>query len=125
LPVDSVEEYFNHFPVLEIYFTFYRPLLYHNGQPTQNCQVLRTHVQHLKEGDRVILKGPQLITAQKIHKGEQHIENPAYLNLKIFTEQFYEPAAKLLGANLTGFIFEQQYQRKEDRVPVKAMAQGL
>ena len=36
LPVDSVEEYFEHFPVLEIDFTFYRPLLDQNGQPTQN-----------------------------------------------------------------------------------------
>jgi hypothetical protein len=27
LPVDSVEEYFQHFSVLEIDFTFYRPLL--------------------------------------------------------------------------------------------------
>jgi hypothetical protein len=27
LPVDSVGEYFEHFPVLEIDFTFYRPLL--------------------------------------------------------------------------------------------------
>ncbi|MFZ2089598.1 MAG: hypothetical protein WAU47_13585, partial [Desulfobaccales bacterium] len=26
LPVDSVAEYFEHFPVLEIDFTFYRPL---------------------------------------------------------------------------------------------------
>jgi hypothetical protein len=44
---------------------------------------------------------------------------------KIFTTQFYEPAVNLLGASLTGFIFEQEYQRKEDRVPVKAMALAL
>ena len=68
LPVDSVEEYFEHFPVLEIDFTFYRPLLDQNGQPTQNYQVLKTYARHLKEGDRIILKVPQLITAQKIRK---------------------------------------------------------
>ena len=125
LPVDSVEEYFEHFPVLEIDFTFYRPLLDQNGQPTQNYQVLKTYARHLKEGDRIILKVPQMITAQKIRRGDQHIENPAYLNPKIFTEQFYEPAVNLLGANLTGFIFEQEYQRKEDRAPVNEMAQAL
>ena len=125
LPVDSVEEYFEHFPVLEIDFTFYRPLLDQDGQPTQNYQVLKTYSRHLKEGDRIILKVPQLITAQKIRKGDQHIKNEAYLNPTIFTEQFYEPAVNLLGANLTGFIFEQEYQRKEDRAPVNEMAQAL
>ena len=125
LPVDSVEEYFEHFPVLEIDFTFYRLLLDEHGQPTQNYQVLKSYSRHLKEGDRIILKVPQLVTAQKIRKGDQRIENPAYLNPKIFIGQFYEPAVNLLGANLTGFIFEQEYQRKEDRVPVSKMAQAL
>ena len=125
LPVDSVEEYFEHFSVLEIDFTFYRPLLDQNGQITQNHQVLKTYARHLKEGDRIILKVPQLITAQKIHRGNQYIENPAYLNPIIFTKQFYEPAVNLLGANLTGFIFEQEYQRKEDRAPVVEMARDL
>jgi len=31
-----VGEYFEHFPVLEIDFTFYRLLLDQEGQPTQN-----------------------------------------------------------------------------------------
>jgi uncharacterized protein YecE (DUF72 family) len=125
LPVDSVEEYFEHFSVLEIDFTFYRPLLDHNGQPTQNYQVLKTYSRHLKKGDRIILKVPQLITAQKIRKGDQFTQNEAYLSPAIFTEQFYTPAVNLLGANLTGFIFEQEYQRKEDRAPVNEMAQAL
>jgi uncharacterized protein YecE (DUF72 family) len=125
LPVDSVEEYFEHFLVLEIDFTYYRPLLGNDGQPTQNYQLLRTYSRHLKEGDRLILKVPQLISAQKIRRGDQRIENPAYLNPKIFTEQFYEPAVKVLGPTLTGFIFEQEYQRKEDRPSVKDMAQAL
>ncbi len=125
LPVDSVEEYFEHFPVLEIDFIFYRPLLDQNGQPNQNYAVLKNYAKHLKEGDRIILKVPQMVMAQKIRKGDYHVENPAYLNPKIFTEQFYEPAINLLGANLTGFIFEQEYQRKEDRLPVIKMAYGL
>ena len=125
LPVDSVEEYFEHFSVLEIDFTFYRPLLDQNAQPTQNYQVLKTYARHLKDGDRIILKVPQMITAQKIHKGDQYIENPSYLNPKIFTEQFYRPAINLLGDHLSGFIFEQEYHRKEDRVPVVEMALNL
>jgi uncharacterized protein YecE (DUF72 family) len=125
LPVASVEEYFSHFSVLEIDFTFYRPLLDHQAQPTQNYQVLKTYARHLKDGDRVILKVPQMITAQKFHRGDQHIENPSYLNPKIFTEQFYRPAINLLDANLSGFIFEQEYQRKEDRAPVVEMALAL
>jgi Protein of unknown function DUF72 len=125
LPVESVEEYFEHFPVLEIDFIFYRPLLEPNGQPNQNYHVLTHCAKHLKEGNRIILKVPQMVMAQKIRKGDYHVANPAYLNPKIFTEQFYEPAVNLLGANLTGFIFEQEYQRKEDRLPVVKMAYGL
>jgi Protein of unknown function DUF72 len=125
LPVDSVEEYFEHFPVLEIDFIFYRPLLDQNGQPNQNYQVLKTYARHLKDGNRIILKVPQMVMAQKIRKGDYYVANPAYLNPKIFTEQFYEPAITLLGANLTGFIFEQEYQRKDDRLPVVKMAYGL
>jgi uncharacterized protein YecE (DUF72 family) len=125
LPVDSVGEYFDHFAVLEIDFTFYRPLLDQNGQPTQNYEVLKSYARHLKEGDRLILKVPQIITAQKVHKGDQYVKNPAYLNPTIFTKQFFEPAVNLLGANLTGFIFEQEYQRKEDRSAVKEMALAL
>ena len=108
LPVGSVVEYFEHFPVLEIDFIFYRPLLDPNGQPNQNYAVLKKYAKHLKEGDRIILKVPQMVMAQKIRKGDYHVANPAYLNPKIFTEQFYEPAINLLGANLTGFIFEQE-----------------
>lgn len=124
LPVDSLEEYFEHFPVLEIDFTFYRPLLT-DGKPTQNYRVLNTYARHLKDRDRLILKVPQMTMAQKIRKGGLFIENQAYLNPKIFTEQFYDPAVTLLGANLTGFIFEQEYQRKEDRTPVVEMARAL
>src|SRR5208337_4822117 len=125
LPVDSVEEYFEHFPVLEIDFTFYRVLLDQDGQPGQNYHVLENYRRYLKEGDRLILKVPQVITAQKVHRGEQYIENEAYLNSKIFTEQFYKPAVNLLGSNLTGFIFEQEYQRQKDRTPVNEMTREL
>src|SRR5208337_1738756 len=118
LPVDSVGEYFEHFPVLEIDFTFYRLLLDQDGQHPQNYRVLENYRRYLKEGNRLILKVPQIITAQKMHRGDQFLENDAYLNPTIFTEQFYKPAVNLLGSNLTGFIFEQEYQRQKDRTPV-------
>ncbi len=88
LPVDSVEDYFEHFPVLEIDYTFYQLLLDQRGQHTPNHKVLENYRRHLKDDDRLILKVPQLITAQRIHKGEQYLENESYLNPKIFTEQF-------------------------------------
>jgi uncharacterized protein YecE (DUF72 family) len=49
LPVESVTEYFEHFPLLEIDYTFYRPLLESTGNPTQNFHVLKTYRQHMKE----------------------------------------------------------------------------
>jgi hypothetical protein len=125
LPVDSVEEYFAHFQVLEIDFTFYRPLLGKDGKPAQNYEVLKAYSRHLRAGDRLILKVPQITMAQKIRKGEHLLENEGYLNPRIFIEQFYEPAVNLLGSNLTGFIFEQEYQRKEDRPTVNEMARDL
>jgi len=51
LPIDSVEEYFEHFPVLEIDFTFYRLLLEKDGRPTQNYHVLREYRKYLGERD--------------------------------------------------------------------------
>ena len=60
LPVDSVAEYFEHFPVLEIDFTFYRPLRDQNSNPTQTFQVLKACQQHLRDGDALILKVPQV-----------------------------------------------------------------
>jgi hypothetical protein len=40
VPVESVQEYFEHFPVLEIDYTFYRLLRDEKGNPTQNYHVL-------------------------------------------------------------------------------------
>jgi len=125
LPIDSVEEYFEHFPVLEIDFTFYRLLLEKDGRPTQNYHVLREYRKYLGEKDQLVLKVPQLIFAQKLRRGGNYVANEAYLNAAIFTNQFYKPAVELLGSNLSAFIFEQEYQRKQDRSPVEEMASAL
>ena len=125
LPVESVIEYFEHFPLLEIDYTFYRLLLEKDGKPTQNFHVLRNYRQQIKEGDLLLLKVPQVIIARKLRREAGFAENDTYLNAEIFAKQFYEPAKEILGSCLHGFIFEQEYQVKNDRVPVAKLAQDL
>ena len=122
LPVESVQEYFEHFPILELDYTFYRPLQEPDGEPTPNYHVLKNYQRYLGKNDRIILKAPQEICAPKISRGKESIPNPNYLNPRAFEEQFYTPAVKILGANLAGIVFEQEYQRKNDRVPVDRLA---
>ena len=79
----------------------------------------------MKEKDRVVLKVPQIISAQKVRRGGKYVENETYLNAEIFSKGFYEPAVEILNSNLNGMIFEQEYQRKKERVPVKQLADDL
>ena len=125
LPVESVEEYFQHFSVLELDFTFYRVLVDKDGEPTQNHHVLRTYRRHLCEQDRLLLKVPQVVFAKRLWRGGKFVENPDYLNPDIFVDQFYVPATDLLGHHLKGFIFEQEYQPKKERIPPAECAEGL
>jgi uncharacterized protein YecE (DUF72 family) len=125
MPVENVAEYFEHFPLLEIDYTFYRPLLEKDGKPTQNFQVLKKYRQHIKDGDLVLLKVPQIVIARKLKRGSAFIENENYLNSEIFTKQFYQPAVEILGPCLNGFIFEQEYHSKNDRFPVSKLSQDL
>jgi uncharacterized protein YecE (DUF72 family) len=124
LPVDSVREYFKHFSILELDYTFYRPLLTPEGEPTSNYYVLRNYTHYLEEDDRIVLKVPQEVCAIKIRQGNQTVVNPHYLNSRVFLDQFYHPANKLLGSNLAGMLFEQEYQRLEDRIPIPHLASG-
>ena len=125
LPVESVAEYFEHFPILEIDYTFYRPLLESGGNPTQNFHVLKSYRQQMKKGDLVNLKAPQVVIARKLRRGGAFVENENYLNADIFTKQFYEPAVEILGPCLHGIIFEQEYHVKNDRVPISKFSQDL
>jgi len=75
LPVESVTEYFEHFPLLEIDYTFYRLLLESTGNPTQNFHVLKSYRQHMKNGDLVLLKVPQIVIARKLRRGLAFIVN--------------------------------------------------
>jgi uncharacterized protein YecE (DUF72 family) len=123
LPVESVREYFEHFPLLEIDYTFYRPLLEQDGKPTQNFHVLKNYRQYMKDGDLVLVKVPQVITARKLRRAAGFVENEAYLNPKVFIKQFYQPATEILGPCLNGFIFEQEYHPKKDRFPPVKLAE--
>jgi uncharacterized protein YecE (DUF72 family) len=125
LPVECVREYFLHFPVLELDFTFYRPLLDADEKPTSSFLALEAYAAHLEEGNRIILKVPQLILARHLYRGGSFAENGDYLNARLFTRRFYEPAVDLLGEALGGFVFEQEYQRAREREPAADLARGL
>jgi hypothetical protein len=125
LPVDSVLEYFEHFSFLEVDFTFYRGLLDDNGTPTSNYHVLSTYGKYLKEGDLLILKVPQVICARGIWKGGEFQRNPSYLSPDIFVTQFYKPALQILGGHIEGFLFEQEYHGKKERISPEAHADEL
>ncbi len=125
LPVESVEEYFDHFPVLELDFTFYRLLLEADGKASQNYHVLRTYAKYLKNGDRVLIKVPQAVFAKRIRKSGRFVENEEYLDPDIFARRFYEPALALLDPWLEGFIFEQEYQRKQEQPSLQNFSREL
>lgn len=123
--MESVGEYFRHFPVLEIDYTFYSPLLDKGGEPTRTYNVLKRYREYMNKNDRVVLKVPRVISARKIWRGGKIVENETYLNREIFISQFYEPALEVLGTTLNGLIFEQEYQPRRDRVPVGRMAEEI
>jgi uncharacterized protein YecE (DUF72 family) len=125
LPVKSVEEYFEHFKVLEIDYTFYAPLLGPDGTPTQTFHVLNSYRKHIREGDQIILKAPQLIFAQKLLRSGRFVPNNNYLNPDLFMGAFMEPAVQLLGPALRAIVFEQEYQRKDERTRPEELAGSL
>jgi uncharacterized protein YecE (DUF72 family) len=125
LPVESVREYFQHFPVLEVDYTFYQVLRDQRGQPTQSYRTLKAYHGQTTEKDSLIVKVPQLICARKIRQGNHYEKNPSYLDAEVFHQQFYEPAVELLGTRLRAFIFEQEYQRRDERMPLQELAGSL
>jgi len=125
LPVDSLEEYFEHFSILEIDYTFYRLLTDDKGKPTQNYFLLKKYGSFLTDQDYLFLKVPQTITARKVHQGREFVTNETYLDPVIFTGRFYQPAVELLGPKIRGFVFEQEYHRQQERIPVPEMASSL
>ena len=125
LPVESVGEYFRHFEILEVDFTFYAPLLDEKLNPSRTFHLLRSYREHFEPDARLILKAPQAVFARKVRRGKGFVENRDYLNAELFVRRFYEPARSLLGEHLAGILFEQEYQRKQERGAPEAFAAGL
>ena len=115
LPTESVASYFEHFSVLELDFTFYRPLLEEDGSPSNNMSALRKYADHAPDDAVFLLKAPQMFFARTLRRSSdgraRYEDNPQFLNAAGYVEQFHRPALDLLGDRLGGIIFQQEYQR--------------
>jgi uncharacterized protein YecE (DUF72 family) len=114
LPVESVEEYFRHFSVLELDSTFYSLLLDEEMRPTPTFRLLQRYRNHLQEKDRLILKVPQAVCARRLLRKGAFLENPDCFRADLFIRRFLEPATELLGESIAAFVFEQEYVRKDE-----------
>lgn len=114
VPVSSVTDYFEHFGVLELDFTFYRPLLEADGSPSNNYGVLQNYLDHAPEDALFLLKAPQQHFARTLRRGGNYVDNEDFLNLDAYLRTFHEPALELTGDRLAGIIFQQEYQRVRD-----------
>ncbi len=121
LPIRSVEDYFEHFSVLEIDFTYYRPLLNPDLTPSNNSFVLEQYAASAPEHARFFLKAPQQYFTRTLRRSRDgktvYEENADFLNGSAYTKQFLEPAQAILGKRLEGIILEQSYQRVSDSPP--------
>ncbi|MEM1125205.1 MAG: DUF72 domain-containing protein [Bacteroidota bacterium] len=118
LPVASVADYFDHFEVLELDFTYYRPLLEPNDEPGPSLFVLQQYATHAPAEARFLLKAPQTYFARTLRRSRggqvTYEDNPDFLNADAYRRRFHEPAQATLGNRLGGVIFEQAYQRVRD-----------
>ncbi len=118
VPVESTADFFQHFDILEVDFTFYRPLLDTDGKPTTNFAVLTKYAEHAPEDAQFVLKAPQSVFARKLRRSVdgklRYVVNPDYLDAPACGTTFLLPAREILGERLTGVIFEQEYQRVAD-----------
>lgn len=115
LPIASVRDYFEHFGVLEIDFTFYRPLRDPDGSPAGSSFFpLQQYAEYAPADATFLLKAPQAYFARTLRRGGNFVSNPDFLDAEVFERRFYEPARELLGDRLQGFVFQQEYQRVSD-----------
>ncbi len=125
VPIDSVEEYYEHFSVLELDFTFYTPLIREDGNPARSFATLEHYANCAPPEARFLLKAPQAFSARKVRRKEGWVENEDYLNARGFDERFLTPALELLDERLVGIIFEQEYLRKNERPEPVEFVAGL
>ena len=128
LPVETVGDYFAHFGVLELDFTFYRPLREADGRPSPSLFVLQQYAAHAPEDAMFYLKVPQTYFARTLRRSAggrvSYEDNPSFLDAAAYTAQFHEPAVEVLGERLAGMLFEQEYQRvSESPAPEENVAE--
>lgn len=128
VPVESVSDYFEHFGVLEIDFTYYRPLRDADGETTSNYGLLMQYADHAPPEARFYLKVPRTYFSRILRRGSgknvAYVDNPEFLNVDAYVEQFHAPAVEILGDRLAGMLFEQEYQRKgESPTPEENVAE--
>ena len=121
LPIASVEDYFLHFGVLEIDFTYYRPLIEATGKPSTNLFTLEHYAEAAPHNARFVLKAPQQFVARRVRQRVDgrtvYVDNPDFLDARAFTSRFVEPAMRKLGVKLAGIIVEQPYERARESPP--------
>lgn len=110
VPIESVKTYFNHFDILELDFTFYRPLL-NEGERTSNYHVLSKYLEYAPDDASFLIKAPQQFFARTVRRRGSFVDNPDFLDGPEYIRTFHEPAVDLLGDQLEGLIFQQEYQR--------------
>ena len=118
LPIASVEDYFEHFNVLELDFLYYRPLLKPDGRPETNLFILQQYADAAPANARFLVKAPRQFVSRVLPRRENgrmtFTENEGYLDARGFTHQFVAPLADALGVKLAGVIVEQEYVRKQE-----------
>lgn len=107
VPTEAVREYFEHFSVLELDFTFYRPLREADGEPSTNYRLIERYLDHAPPDARFLVKAPQIICSPFLRGVGR---NDDYLNAGMYIRQFQEPLVELLDSRLTGILFEQGYR---------------
>ncbi|NNF04214.1 MAG: DUF72 domain-containing protein [Rhodothermales bacterium] len=129
VPVESVVEYFEHFRVLELDFTFYRVLVEPGGDAGGNFFALQKYADEAPDNARFLLKAPQQVTARKLFRSSNGKpswqDNADYLNREMYLKGFLHPAQELLGDRLQGVIFEQEYQRRNESPGEEEFVGGL
>lgn len=111
VPIESVRDYFEHFSILEIDFTFYRPLLEDDGEPSSNYFVLSKYADHAPDEAAFLLKAPRKYFARRRPQNGNFADNPTFLDAEAYVTTFLEPALDILGDRLHGVLFQQEYQR--------------
>ena len=118
VPVESVNDFFQHFDVLELDFTFYRTLIDPDGKPSNNYSVLQRYADFAPDHARFFLKAPQAFFARKLRRRSEgkpvYLENRDFLDAQAYARSFLHPALEILGDRTLGIIFEQEYQRVAD-----------